>query len=119
MAHVAVVGAGLGGVSVAFELREKLGKQSKVTVIGEGAEFNFVPSNPWVALGTRKRDDVVMPIGDFFSKRDIKFSPAGVKEIKAKENTLVLHDNSEIAYDYLAHCPEQVALALLMNTFCH
>lgn len=104
MARVTVVGAGLGGVSVAFELREKLPKQAPITVIGEGAEFNFVPSNPWVALGTRKRDDVVMPIGDFFSKRNIEFSPAGVKEIHAAENRLTLNDGSQHDYDYLVLC---------------
>ncbi|RWU09194.1 NAD(P)/FAD-dependent oxidoreductase [Pseudidiomarina gelatinasegens] len=104
MARVIVVGAGLGGVSVAFELREKLPKQAQITVVGEGAEFNFVPSNPWVALGTRKRDDVVMPIGDFFSKRNIEFSPAGVKEIHAAENRLTLNDGSQHDYDYLVLC---------------
>ncbi|WP_417686516.1 NAD(P)/FAD-dependent oxidoreductase [Pseudidiomarina gelatinasegens] len=104
MARVTVVGAGLGGVSVAFELREKLPKQAQITVVGEGAEFNFVPSNPWVALGTRKRDDVVMPIGDFFSKRNIDFSPAGVKEIHASENRLTLNDGSQHDYDYLVLC---------------
>jgi sulfide:quinone oxidoreductase len=46
MAKVIVIGAGLGGVSVAFELREVLSKQHSVMVIGEGEEFNFVPSNP-------------------------------------------------------------------------
>ncbi|WP_417659061.1 NAD(P)/FAD-dependent oxidoreductase [Pseudidiomarina sp.] len=104
MARVTVVGAGLGGVSVAFELREKLPKKAQITVVGEGAEFNFVPSNPWVALGSRKREDVVMPIGDFFSKRNIEFSPAGVKEIHAGENRLILNDGSQHDYDYLVLC---------------
>lgn len=104
MAKVIVVGAGLGGVSVAFELKEKLGKDAEISVIGEGSEFNFVPSNPWVALGTRKREDVVMPIGDFFAKRDIDFSPEGVKEIKADKNQLLLNDDSTRDYDYLVLC---------------
>lgn len=69
MANVIVIGAGLGGVSVAFELREKLPEATTIEVIGEGAEFNFVPSNPWVALGTRTRDDVVMPIAKYLTKR--------------------------------------------------
>src|SRR5690554_286419 len=104
MTRVAVIGAGLGGVSVAFELREKLPKNAKIKVIGEGAEFNFVPSNPWVALGSRTRDEVVMPIGDYFSKRDIEFSPAGVKAIHAEQQQLELNDGSHEDYDYLVLC---------------
>lgn len=104
MAIVAVVGAGLGGVSVAFELREKLAKQHQVVVIGESAEFNFVPSNPWVALGSRKREDVVMPIGDYFDKRNIQFSAAGVQEIVVADQLLKLGDGSTQAYDYLVLC---------------
>lgn len=51
MAKVVVVGTGLGGVSVAYELREKLTKDTDILVIGEGSEFNFVPSNPWLTWG--------------------------------------------------------------------
>lgn len=62
MSRVIVAGAGLGGVSAAFELREMLPDTVDVDVVHEGEEFNFVPSNPWVALGSRMRDQVVMPI---------------------------------------------------------
>ncbi|CUA85588.1 hypothetical protein [Pseudidiomarina woesei] len=48
MAKVVVVGTELGGVTVAYELREKLTKGTDILVIGEGSEFNFVPSNPWL-----------------------------------------------------------------------
>ncbi|RUO48542.1 NAD(P)/FAD-dependent oxidoreductase [Pseudidiomarina donghaiensis] len=104
MSKVVVVGAGLGGVSVAYELREKLAKGTDILVIGEGSEFNFVPSNPWVALGSRKREDVVMPIGELFHKRDINFSAAGVKTINADQNSLELNSGEHIDYDYLVLC---------------
>ena len=104
MANVIVIGAGLGGVSVAFELREKLPEATTIEVIGEGAEFNFVPSNPWVALGTRTRDDVVMPIAKYLTKRGVAFSPAGVAAIDAANNQLTLGDGSHRAYDYLVIC---------------
>jgi sulfide:quinone oxidoreductase len=38
MAHVVIVGAGVGGVPAAFELRKKLSKDHRVTLIG---------SSPW------------------------------------------------------------------------
>jgi len=34
MAHIAIIGAGIGGVPCAFELRSRLGKEHRVTLIG-------------------------------------------------------------------------------------
>ena len=104
MAKVIVIGAGLGGVSVAFELREVLSKQHSVMVIGEGEEFNFVPSNPWVALGSRTREQVVMPIASIFSKHDIAFNGSGVAHIDAEQRKLKLGDDTEKDYDFLVLC---------------
>ena len=58
MAHVVVLGAGLGGVIMAYEVREKLKSKDKVTVVTKGAHFSFVPSNPWVAVGWRQKGDI-------------------------------------------------------------
>ena len=52
MAHIVVVGAGIGGMTVAYDLRGKLNKSDhSVTVIGDKPSFEFTPSNPWVAVG--------------------------------------------------------------------
>ncbi|HOU65912.1 MAG TPA: FAD-dependent oxidoreductase, partial [Thermomonas sp.] len=53
MARIVVVGAGLGGMSAAYELRETLGKGHEVTLVGKGGMFGFNPSNPWLAVGWR------------------------------------------------------------------
>ena len=55
MAHIVVLGAGVGGMSVAYELRGVLGPGPSITVVGEGDRFSFTPSNPWVAVGWRSR----------------------------------------------------------------
>ena len=36
MSRIVVVGAGLGGMSAAYELRETLGKGHEVTLMGKG-----------------------------------------------------------------------------------
>ena len=68
MAHIIVVGAGVGGVPCAYELRKKLGKNHRVTLIGSSPYFEFTPSNPWVAVGWRKcentRVDLREPLDD-------------------------------------------------------
>jgi sulfide:quinone oxidoreductase len=46
MAHNIVVGAGIGGVPCAYELRKKLGASHQVTLVGSTPHFEFTPSNP-------------------------------------------------------------------------
>ena len=55
MAHVVVLGAGLGGTIMAYELRDELAKEHKVSVVNNGSHYSFVPSNPWVAVGWRDK----------------------------------------------------------------
>lgn len=45
MAHIAILGAGTGGMPAAYELREKLDKTHRITVINAVDYFQFVPSN--------------------------------------------------------------------------
>ncbi|WP_289116731.1 FAD/NAD(P)-binding oxidoreductase [uncultured Idiomarina sp.] len=104
MTTVIVAGAGLGGVSAAFELRETLSKEVNVEVVNEGEEFNFVPSNPWVAFGSRTRDQVALPIGPIFDKHDIDFNGSGIKHIDPEARRLTLGDGSQKSYDFLVIC---------------
>ena len=53
MAKIVVIGAGIGGCPMAFELREKLGKTHEIHVVSQSDWFQFVPSNPWVAVNWR------------------------------------------------------------------
>jgi len=46
MAQVVVLGAGLGGTIMAYELRDKLGKAHAVSAVTKGSSYHFVPSNP-------------------------------------------------------------------------
>ena len=62
MAHVIVIGAGLGGVPAAFGLRKHLPKIHQVTLIGARPYFEFTPSNPWVAAGWRSSAEVQIPM---------------------------------------------------------
>jgi sulfide:quinone oxidoreductase len=53
MARFVVIGAGLGGMSAAYELRATLGKGHEITLVGKGDLFGFTPSIPglpWVGV---------------------------------------------------------------------
>ena len=54
MARIVVLGAGIGGVPMAYEMREVLGKEHEVAVISDSPTFHFVPSNPWIPPKWRK-----------------------------------------------------------------
>jgi len=47
MAHIVVLGAGIGGMSMAYEIRSEARAQDKVTVVSNHPFFQFTPSNPW------------------------------------------------------------------------
>ncbi|MAM12308.1 MAG: pyridine nucleotide-disulfide oxidoreductase [Rhizobiaceae bacterium] len=101
MAHIVVLGAGLGGTIVAYELREKLGREHSVTVINKGSVYSFVPSNPWVAVGWRTEEDVQVDLAPVFAKRNITLRPEGAAKLHAAENRVELTDGSMVDYDYL------------------
>lgn len=101
MAHIVIVGAGIGGMPAAYELREKLGAEHRITVVSAVDYFQFVPSNPWVAVGWRKREDVVLKVQPYLEKKGIGFIAQRVEAIDAPGNLLTLADGSPLRYDYL------------------
>jgi sulfide:quinone oxidoreductase len=101
MAQIVVLGAGLGGTILAYELREKLGKEHGISVVSNGSTFEFVPSNPWVAVGWRERAAVEVDLDQAFGKRGITLHSQGAKRVHPAEKRLELNDGQSVAYDYL------------------
>jgi sulfide:quinone oxidoreductase len=50
LAHVVIIGASTAGLPAAYNLRDTRGKNHQITVISNSDTFQFVPSNPWVAV---------------------------------------------------------------------
>ncbi|NNJ96208.1 MAG: FAD-dependent oxidoreductase [Gammaproteobacteria bacterium] len=102
MAHVVILGAGTGGMPCAYEMKAKLGQDHDVTVINEKADFQFVPSNPWVAVGWRDRESITFPIEKYLAKKGINFIADRVDNIDAANNKLELSNGgASVEYDYL------------------
>ncbi len=101
MATIAIMGAGIGGISQAYELRKALGKEHRVVLVGDSERFEFTPSNPWVAVGWRKEDQITVDLPELMQKYGIDFSGAGVKRVQAGQDRLELTDGEAIDYDYL------------------
>jgi sulfide:quinone oxidoreductase len=101
MAHIVIMGAGLGGMPAAYEMRATLGKEHKVTVVSAVDYFQFVPSNPWVAVGWRKREEVILELAPLLDRKGIGFIGKAVTRIDAEANQLELDGGATLAYDYL------------------
>ncbi len=101
MAHIIILGAGIGGLNAAYDMKEQAGAGHKVTVINENPYFQFTPSNPWVAVNWRKREDITFDIAPYLEKKGIGFIAQAAKRVHPQENRVELADGSSVAYDYL------------------
>ena len=101
MAHVVILGAGTGGMPAAYELRDALGEKAHITVVNMTEYFQFVPSNPWVAVGWRTRKETTFLIRPYLEKKGIAFIPKKVEAIHPSANRLVFSDGTVHDYDYL------------------
>ena len=101
MAHVVVLGAGLGGSIMAYELRDQIGKDHKITVVTKDPKYHFVPSNPWIAVGWRKKDDITVDLQPILKKKKIDFIPVAAAKLHPGENRIELVDGQSVSYDYL------------------
>jgi sulfide:quinone oxidoreductase len=101
MTKVVVIGAGIGGVPMAFELKEMLGKAADVQVVSDSEWFQFVPSNPWVAVNWRTADQVKVHLPRTFAKLNIGFNASGARRIDPANNVVHLGDGGRLDYDFL------------------
>ena len=98
---IAILGAGLGGSVAAFEIKEAVGSNAEVTVVSQGDTFHFVPSNPWVAVGWRKREAIEVHLPPIMARKKIGFTGVGARRVHPQENRLELTDGDSLFYDYL------------------
>jgi sulfide:quinone oxidoreductase len=101
MAHIVILGAGIGGMPMAYEMRALARAEDRITVISNNPKFHFVPSNPWVAVDWRKRDDIEMDIAPVLAKKKIDFIGVGAKRLHPEKNQIELDDGRTVDYDYL------------------
>ncbi|SIR41324.1 sulfide:quinone oxidoreductase [Aeromonas sp. RU39B] len=104
MATVIVIGAGLGGMSAAYELKAELGKQHDVILVNDKPDFEFTPSNPWIAVQWRERKEISIPIEPYVKKKGIQFVHAALTKLEPTERQISLSDGQTLRYDFLVLC---------------
>lgn len=102
LAHTVIVGAGIGGLPMAYDLKTALGPSHKVTVVDPRPAMQFTPSNPWVAVGWRTKDEISLPMDQTKLKsKGVEFVQAAADKIDPEGKTVVTSDGRTLNYDYL------------------
>jgi sulfide:quinone oxidoreductase len=101
MAKIVVLGAGLGGVLATYEIRKAVRREDDVVVINENSFYQFLPSNPWVLVGWRDREDIVVDLEGPMKKRKIGMIVGKASKVQPEQKTVLLSDGSAVSYDYL------------------
>jgi sulfide:quinone oxidoreductase len=96
-----ILGAGIGGMTMAYEMREQARVEDKVTVISNLPYFQFTPSNPWVGVNWRTRDDITLPAAPYLNKKNIDFIAVGAARVHPERNQVELTDGKIVDYDFL------------------
>jgi sulfide:quinone oxidoreductase len=101
MSKIVVLGAGIGGITQAYELKKALRKEHQVVLVSDSDRFEFTPSNPWVAVGWREPKKITIELPDLMQKHGIEFHSQGVRRLHPDKNSLEMNDDGKIDYDYL------------------
>ena len=101
MAKIVVMGAGLGGVACAYEMKKKVGGGHQVTLVGSSPYFEFTPSNPWMMVGWRTAPQTRVELEKPLAAKDVAWVPRLVQAIDAQASRLTLDDGTGLDYDYL------------------
>ncbi len=101
MTSVVVLGGGIGGISVAYDLHGEFGGRVNITLISNKDYFQFTPSNPWVGVNLRERKDIVIQLAPLLEKKKIGFHATGAKRVLPEQNRIELANGQHVDYDYL------------------
>ena len=100
MAKIIVVGGSFAGLTAAYELRKKLDAKHQVLVLSNNPKFVFIPSMPWVVLGSRTDRDVTFDLEPALRKKGIEFLRDSLVDVDMDNNRLRTTTKT-LSYDYL------------------
>ena len=102
MAHVVVIGGGLGGLPTAYELRHFLPKEHQVTLISDRSQFTFIPGLIRVALNLKPLAEIQLDLQPLTEPRGIQYIAGKVTALDPDQQIITTDREQQINYDYLA-----------------
>ncbi len=101
MVNIVILGAGIGGVMAAYEMKRQVGREHDVTVVNKNPYFQFTPSNPWVGVGWRSKENIIVDLPPVLKKCGINFICDEVTKLHPEKKRVELASGDEVNYDYL------------------
>lgn len=102
MAHVVVIGAGLGGLPTAYELRQLLPSQHRVTLISDQPKFTFIPGLARVGLAIDSLDHFQLDLEPLAQRHNVALVKRKVIALDPHAQRITLETHETIDYDYVA-----------------
>ena len=93
MHRITVIGAGFAGLTAIRQLR-KLNKEIEITLISPRDELHYLPGIIWIPSGLRKRDDLVVPLGNYFKRMNVVFHRSNVTGLSDDGRTVQTEDGN-------------------------
>ena len=99
MAHIVILGGGIGGIVAANLLRRKLGKEHGITLLDRSRSHLFAPSLLWILAGKRTAESIQRPLARLGRKGiAVVNAPADAIDLQEKRVRTLKGD---FPYDYL------------------
>lgn len=96
-----ILGGSFGGLTAALELRRRLDDaQAEIALASREQCFAFVPSLPWVALGSRTLERISFDLAAPLARRRVRFLHESALSVDP-ERKVVTTEKAEHAYDFL------------------
>lgn len=97
---ITVLGSGFAGLSLIRELRRRDAAVA-ITLISPRAELHYLPGIIWIPSGRRRREDLIVPLGNFLRRQRVNFVAAEVTGL-SKDARTVHTTQGEVPNDGLA-----------------
>ena len=75
--HITIIGSGFGALSSVREIRQR-DPGVRITLIAPRAELHYLPGIIWIPCGLRTREQLVVPLANFFARMKVQHLAAEV-----------------------------------------
>ncbi len=79
--RITVIGAGFGALSSVREIRQR-DPHAEITLIAPRAELHYLPGIIWIPSGLRTREQLTVPLANFFQRMKVKHVAAEVTGLR-------------------------------------
>ncbi len=100
---IVIIGGGVGGRVAANELRRRLPREHRITVIERNPLHAFAPSFLWLMVGQRTRAEITRPVAELID-RDVDVRIGTVSSIDRQARQVAIGSDT-VSYDSLILAP--------------